>query len=184
MVEAQNDAQRTFELSTFGEISNEIDAERRLVAPMLERAVRSPWPGDLAATQLRVQHWFDGVPVPVIGFLDLAFMGRVDIDLKTTKACPSKPRGDHVRQVSLYRAARGRRGGLMYVTDKRSAYFEIDDEQVAEALADLRSAALSLMKFLDRVEDAADALSLLPIDGDDYRASPKIIAAVAMLRAA
>src|SRR5579864_5013383 len=36
--EAQHAAERTFELSTFGEISDEIDAERKLVAPMLERA--------------------------------------------------------------------------------------------------------------------------------------------------
>jgi hypothetical protein len=80
--------------------------------------------------------------------------------------------------VALYRAARERRGGVLYVTDKRWAFYEIDDNEMRPALADLQVAALSLMQFLDRIHSAKDALSCLPIDWDDWRASPHIRTAV------
>jgi hypothetical protein len=63
----------------------------------------------LSASSLNLwmaNHWFDRVPVPLVGYLDFAFTADIDIDLKTTRACPSWPRGNHVRQVALYRAAR------------------------------------------------------------------------------
>ena len=41
-------------------------------------------PGELAATQVRIVHWFDDVPIPIIGFVDFAFMDDRDVDLKTT----------------------------------------------------------------------------------------------------
>ena len=47
--------------------------------------------GHLTAVQLRVEHFFDPVPIPVIGYVDMAFDG-VDVDLKSTKAIPSAPR--------------------------------------------------------------------------------------------
>jgi hypothetical protein len=110
----------SFELNALGELSDEIEAERSLVNLMLDRACRWTAPGELTGTQLRIEHWLDGVQVPLVGFLDFAFSSDIDVDLKTTRACPSRPRGNHVRQVALYRAARGRRGGLLYVTDKGS----------------------------------------------------------------
>ena len=123
--------------------------------------------------QLRIEHWLDGVQVPLIGYLDFAFSSDIDVDLKTTRACPSSPRGNHVRQVALYRAARGRRGGLLYVTGKRLAYFEIGDQDAETALDDLRAAALSLSQFLGKVRNADEALACLPYNPDDFRTTPK-----------
>jgi PD-(D/E)XK nuclease superfamily len=171
--EARTAAADSFELNAVGELSEEVDAERSLVLPMLHRA--STWipPGELTATQLRIEHWLDDVPVPLVGYLDFAFVAGIDIDLKTTRACPSKPRGNHVRQVALYRAARGRRGGLLYVTDRKLAYFEIDDIDAQAALDDLRDAALSLSQFLAKVRGADDALACLPYNPDDFRTTLK-----------
>lgn len=171
--QAQAAAGDSFELNALGDLSDEAEAERALVSLMLDRACRWTAPGDLAASQLRIEHWFDDVPVPLVGFLDFAFAAEIDIDLKTTRACPSQPRGNHVRQVALYRAARGRRGGLLYVTAKKLGYFEIDDADAEAALDDLRAAALSLSQFLAKVADADDALACLPYNPDDFRTSPK-----------
>jgi hypothetical protein len=123
--------------------------------------------------QLRIEHCFDDVPVPLVGFLDFAFVTGIDVDLKTTRARPSQPRGNHVRQVALYRAARQRRGGLLYVTDKKFAYFEIDDAYAQAGLDDLRAAALSLSQFLAKVSDTEEALACLPYNPDDFRTTPK-----------
>jgi hypothetical protein len=171
--QAQAAAGESFELNALGDLSDEADAERALVTQMLDRACRWTVPGELAASQLRIEHWFDGVPVPLVGYLDFAFADGIDVDLKTTRACPSQPRGNHVRQVALYRAARGRRGGLLYVTAKKLAYFEIDNADADAALDDLRTAALSLTRFLAKVRDADDALACLPYNPDDFRTSPK-----------
>jgi hypothetical protein len=163
----------SFELNALGDLSDEVEAERGLVISMLDRAFGWTTPSDLAATQLRIEHWLDGVQVPLIGYLDFAFSCGIDVDLKTTRACPSSPRGNHVRQVALYRAARGRRGGLLYVTGKRLAYFEVGDQDAETALDDLRAAAVSLSQFLGKVRNADEALACLPYNPDDFRTTPK-----------
>jgi hypothetical protein len=170
---ARNAAADTFELNAVGELSDDVEAERRLIFVMLDRASIWTPPSELAASQVRIEHWLDGIQVPLIGFLDFAFSTDIDVGLKTTRACPSRPRGNHVRQVALYRAARSRRGGLLYVTDKRVAYFEVHDEDAKAALDDLRAAALSLSQFLSKVRDADDALACLPYNPDDFRTTPK-----------
>ena len=170
--QAQAAACDTFELNAVGDLSDDVDAERGLIESMLDRACRWTAPGALTATQVRIEHWLDDVPVPLIGFVDFAFDSAIDVDLKTTRACPSTPRGNHVRQVALYRAARGRRGGLLYVTAKRLAFFEISDEDASSALATLRAAALSLSQFLAKVGSAEEALACLPYNPDDFRTTP------------
>lgn len=166
-------AHQSFDLNSqnYSEIDGDMTAERELIVPML--ATCSSWqaPSDLNATQIKVEYFFDPVPVPVIGYVDLAFEGR-DIDLKTTKAIPSTPRPDHARQVSLYRAARNRAGGLLYVSGKRHLYHEVTDDMMNNSLADLEAAALSLQNFLARCEGKEDVLRSLPVDYGHY-AAPK-----------
>lgn len=165
-------AEDNFLLNSVGEINDEIDAERANVKAMIFECMKWKPPGPLLATQIRVEHHFDGIPIPVMGYVDLSFEGP-DIDLKTTKACPSAPRGDHVRQVALYRAARKKRGGLLYVTGKKHAYYEVEDDVAAAALAEMREDALSLCNFLGNFKDRASVLRSLPIDWEDFRA-PKV----------
>lgn len=162
-------AHNSFDMNAQGESTDEIDAERALIAPMIEQCIKWSPPSALNAVQLRTEHFFDPIPIPVIGYLDLAFDG-IDIDLKTTKAIPSAPRPDHVRQVALYRAARGRAGGLLYVSSKRHAYYDVDDESMEIALEELRAAALSMQNFLARMDSREDVLRSLPVDYSDFRA--------------
>lgn len=161
-------ATQAFDLNSKGELTDELEAERDLIKPMVEQCALWKPPADLLATQLRVEYWFESVPVPVVGFLDMSFEDGTDIDLKTTKACPSSPRPDHVRQVSLYRASRNRKGGILYVTGKRHAYFDVDDDMMARGLSDLESDAISLMHFLSRSPDRWSAIRSLPMDTDSY----------------
>lgn len=163
-------AHQSFDLNSGGVIDE--GGERDLIAPMIEQCAKWKPPSDLNATQLKVEWHFDPVPIPVIGFLDLAFDG-IDIDCKSTKALPSTPRAEHVRQVSLYRAARGREGGLFYVTSKKHAYYPVTDEMMDEALSELQAAAYSLNNFLSRMDSKEDIFRSLPVDYDHYQA-PKI----------
>lgn len=164
-------AHQSFDLNA-KDYPDDATEERDLIAPMVEQCSRWKAPSTLNATQLRVEYFFDPIPVPIVGYLDFGFEG-IDIDLKTTKACPSTPRADHVRQVSIYRAARNRSGGLLYVTGKRHQYFGVDDDAMNEALSELHADALSLNNFLARCDAREDVLRSLPVDYDHFRA-PKV----------
>lgn len=170
--EATDMAHQAFDQNAAGEIADEISAERDMIAPMLEQCIKWKAPSDLLASQIKIEHWLDDVPVPVIGYVDFAFDG-IDVDLKTTKACPSSPRPNHARQVALYRAARKRGGGLLYVTPKRREFYPVDDDMAERALNDLRCDALSLMAFLARMDSARDAIHCLPMDTDNFRFKSK-----------
>lgn len=179
--EAKADALQTFELNAGGDLADDVEAERRLIGPMLDviaKAIPILNLGSLNATQLRVEHWFEDLPIPVIGYIDFAF-DPLDLDLKSTKACPSKPRGDNARQIALYMAARQKRGMLLYVTDKRFAPYELSKEDAESALSDLEVSARSLYWFLGRVDDGKDAMRCLPWNTDDFRSNPKTKVALA-----
>ena len=150
-----------FPLNDQGYAEDDVIAERELIAPMVEQCAKWQAPSTLNAAQLKIEYYFDPIPIPVIGYLDFAFDG-IDVDLKTTKACPSTPRSDHIRQVSIYRAARNKAGGLLYVTNKRHAYFDVPDDAMNEALAELHADALSLNNFLSRMDTREDAFRSLP----------------------
>lgn len=198
--QAMRAAWQSFDMNSLGLLDDETVPERGLIEPMLRQCENwcrgitvedsfnnymrtsdegrawvaapenNPRPlPPLNATQLRVEHWLDNIPIPIVGYLDFAFEFG-DVDLKTTKACPSVPRPEHVRQVSLYRAARGRGGGLLYVTTKKHAYFDVDDESMEQSISDLTADALSLRNFLARCDSKEDALRSLPIDYDNFRA--------------
>lgn len=163
-------AHQTFDQNMLGEIRDDIDAERDLIAGMVEQCQKWKPPGPLSATQIKVEHWFEGVSVPVIGYVDFAFEAG-DVDLKTTKACPSKPKADHARQIALYRAARNRPGGLLYVTPKRHEYFQLDDADAERSLSELHAVALTLERFLSRFASGEweDAIRCLPMNRDSFR---------------
>lgn len=171
--QAYDAAHQSYDLNCKSGIADAVDieAEGELISGMIDQCALWKPPSALNATQIRVEYYFDPIPVPVIGFVDFAFEGH-DIDLKTTKAIPSSPRPEHARQVSLYRAARNRTGGLLYVSAKRHLYHEVTDEMMNESLAELKAAALSLNNFLARCDGRDDALKSLPIDYGHY-AAPK-----------
>ena len=153
-----------------GEISDEIDAEKELIKGMVGQCELWKPPSPIIASQLRVEHWFDGVSIPVIGFIDFLFEDGL-IDLKTTKAIPSAPKADHCRQVALYSTVKERPASLLYVSAKKHACYTLGAEQTERSLFELQSAAVSLERFLSRFIDAEDCVRCLPINRDSFRFS-------------
>lgn len=168
-------AYQSYDLNSkdFTEDDDELIEQRALIAPMLTECIKWKPPSDLNATQLKIEYFFDPVPIPVIGYLDFAFECGTDIDLKTTTKCPSVPYPAHVRQVSIYRAARNRKGGVLYVTPKRHEYYQVTDDMMNDAILELHAAALSLNNFLARMDTREDVFRSLPVDYSHFQA-PKI----------
>lgn len=161
-------AMSRFEVEAQGEASDEVQAERSNIMPMLDQAITAF--GSLGlpvAAQLKTEARFDGLDVPVIGYLDFLFDGLV-VDLKTTKACPSEIKPDHARQVSLYLHSRDykEKGRVLYVTAKKNAAYDVVNAEVA--VEAIRRDALALQRFLARVDSGKDALSILAPDTDHF----------------
>ena len=126
---------------------------------MLNEAVRA-WDqnglGVPITQQVRTELWLDGLEVPIIGYADYILDGFC-LDLKTTLRCPSSPRFNHALQISGYAKARSEdRGGLFYVTPKKSAIYMIGQEEIDRSIADVHRRALSVQTSLRMAMDQSN----------------------------
>lgn len=156
---------------TQGEVSDEIDAAHARLAPLLARAIEAFKDAPIPTSyQARVQCWLDDVPVPLSGFTDWEWPDAIN-DLKTTKACPSAPRPDHVMQMGVYWSARGREKAcrLVYVTEKKHAVYTVEPSDMEAALAEMRASARALMRFLHHMPSGLAAVNALAGDTSSYR---------------
>jgi hypothetical protein len=161
-------AAASFEANAQGVCDEETSAERENVPAMLKVAIESfGEPPELMAAQLRIECFLDGVSIPVCGYIDFCFE-EFDVDLKTTKQCPSSPRPDHARQAALYRYARGKEGGLHYVTGKKWARYMLSDEEANDHIIAMRRDALALQRFLEAAESPSEAIKRLPCNTDSF----------------
>ncbi len=161
--------QQTFEANAQGDLSEEVETERAALNDYLTGALAGAFPllnKELVATQLRTELWLDRIPVPVIGYADFVFGDASLIDLKTTLRIPSEPKPEHARQVAIYMAASENTGGLLYVSPKKFTPYQVEDRD--QHIRALTRDAQSLMWFLRRCEDKADAIRSLPADVDHY----------------
>ena len=157
-----------FEIDAQGDASDEVQKERDAIRLMLEQAVpffaARPIP---IGRQVKVEAWIDGVPVPVIGYLDYLYEDGL-VDLKTTHRLPSEPTRSHVAQTAIYWKARKVRPTLFYATTQKKAPFELSDEQLAEGWSDMERAAKALMSMLRRAQSGRDALEMFAPDFSSF----------------
>lgn len=172
LAEAEAVALANFADRTQGVADEEHEAERALIVPMLRQAAQAlsdaPIP---VARQVKIEHYANGVEVPIIGFIDYIFED-FGLDLKTTKACPSSIKADHGRQVATYAEARQQPFKVLYVTTKKSALYDLTPEDQAIHLRDIERQARAVRHLLRHSEDAADAARFFAPVLDDFRWSP------------
>jgi len=177
---ANEAAEREWLNKTQGDVSEDVEAVKARIAPTLAVAIQAVGQAETpTAAQARVECWLDGVPLPLVGYTDLEWPDAI-VDLKTTKAVPSAPRPDHVCQMAVYWLARGREKGcsLLYCSDKKSAVHRLEPDDMEVALADMATTARTLERFLSRVRDGRDAITLLPADTSGFRWTPPLIEAL------
>lgn len=166
-------AYQNFAMNTGGDASDEADAERDNLEPMLVQAITAlkgaPTP---TARQIKIEHWVDGIEVPIIGYVDYLFEDH-GIDLKTTKMCPSSIKADHGRQIALYAKAKSRPFKILYVTAKKFGLYPLTDNEAAVHLRDLERHARAVRHLLDRSKDPLDAFRFFASEFSDFRWSEK-----------
>lgn len=157
-----------FELDALGDMGDEVVKERQNIEPILAQAVEIMKPhGMPTARQYKIEHWLDGIEVPVIGYVDYLYPGKL-IDLKTTLRMPSEPRPDHAVQVSLYHKATGREPLLAYVTPKKACVMPLTDEQITTAMWTVNQSAKAVRALLSAVESKEQAASLFVPDFSSF----------------
>jgi len=127
-------------------------------------------------TQLRVDRSLDGMPVPILGYLDLHWPEHgLTLDIKTTHRIPSEISTNHARQVGLYVHGTNHQARVAYCSPKRIAVYELTDttRPVAEAVA----IAQRMDRFLAISPDPQVLAALLVPDTDHYFYANPIAAA-------
>ncbi len=125
--------------------------------------------GKPTSTQGKIEHHFDAIAVPFIGYYDIEWKNHnILVDIKTTHALPSKISINHARQVSLYAVALG--NGIdprvTYVTPKKSATYRVDD--VSEHVKALERIGSAIQRFLSISEDPYELAKHVMPDVDSF----------------
>jgi hypothetical protein len=167
--EAIERAKHAFETEAQGEISPEIDKERRALPGMVRQAaVVFRQLGEPEARQQRVEVWLDGIEVPLVGYCDYSY-SRFCVDLKTTHALPSQPRPDDAVQVAFYGDALSLRPGLVYATPRKYGVYPHYNIDIDAARRVLRQSARAIRAMLAATENREHAAALFVPDVDNFR---------------
>lgn len=159
VAECQKLALEKFHTLTRLSADQRIEKERDTIAPSVEIALAElrqygvpDTPEDGRQHKISVQ--LDGVPVPVIGYLDFKWSEHGIIgDLKSTARIPSEISPAHCRQGAIYvRAGSNVQCRMMYISNKRIAVYPVDN--VAAHVAEFIRAAKAIENFLNLSNDA------------------------------
>lgn len=136
-----------------------IEKEREMIAPAVEIALAElrqygvPEKPE-GSRQHKIEIQLPGVPVPLIGYLDLLFPqhGMV-VDLKTTSRIPSEISEAHSRQGAIYAAAKSNHQiRFAFVSAKKVAVYALDN--AADHLAEVCRAAQAIENLLSLSDDS------------------------------
>ena len=114
---------------------------------------------DLEAYQEKVEVQIEDMPVPIIGYIDFRFKGKI-VDLKTSTRMPTRPTEAQKRQMALYSMAYPKSGvDLFFATPKEHKKFTLKNLTLYKK--QLRKVALSIQKFLSISDDKHELASLM-----------------------
>ena len=114
---------------------------------------------DLEAYQEKVEVQIEDMPVPIIGYIDFRFKGKI-VDLKTSTRMPTRPTEAQKRQMALYSMAYPNSSvDLFFATPKEHKKFTLKNLTLYKK--QLRKVALSIQKFLSISDDKHELASLM-----------------------
>lgn len=103
--------------------------------------------------------------MPITGFTDLHYpQHKLTVDLKCTQRCPSEMSKSHLRQAAIYKQATGDKIKFLYVTGKKTQWFEVDD--VADTLAEFKAIVARMNNLL--ALDVDTIVNVVPVVDSYY----------------
>ena len=114
---------------------------------------------NLEAYQEKVEVQIEDMPVPIMGYIDFRFKGKI-VDLKTSTRMPTRPTEAQKRQMALYSMAYPDSSvDLFFATPKEYKRFTLKNLTLYKK--QLRKVALSIQKFLSISDDKHELASLM-----------------------
>lgn len=114
---------------------------------------------DLEAYQEKVEVQIEDMPIPIMGYIDFRFKGKI-VDLKTSTRMPTRPTEAQKRQMALYSMAYPDSSvDLFFATPKEHKTFTLKNLTLYKK--QLRKVALSIQKFLSISDDKHELASLM-----------------------
>lgn len=118
--------------------------------------------------QHKIEVMLEGVPVPIIGFLDFEFADEV-IDTKTTNAIPSQMPPAHARQFSLYKTAKmDKRMRGAYISSKRMDILTLDRDTYDRSMVEIVAMAKRMERFLSVSDDPQELAAIVSHDPSTF----------------
>lgn len=159
-------ALKSFELNAQGDLSEDVAKQRAAIPDFVRQAGAAFRPlGMPTARQFKIEYWFDGIEIPVIGYIDYLWPEFLK-DLKTTFRIPSTPEEDHKVQVSIYSFAAKRPAGLIYVSPKRAAPYDVAD--TLEPMHTAVKSAHAIRRLLSMSGDRSEIASVFVPDFSSF----------------
>lgn len=125
--------------------------------------------GPPSSSQGKIEHFVEGLQVPIIGFYDFEWIDHgILLDLKTTHRIPSSISTSHARQVALYRATRGDNldARISYVSTRKACTYRL--ENAGEHVRALEKIAFAIQRFLSVSTDPHELAGILVPDVDSF----------------
>lgn len=118
--------------------------------------------------QHKISVMLEGVPVPVIGYLDFLFEQHgIIVDLKTQLRLSSEISEPHARQVALYQAAKGNyQARIAYTTPKKIGVYVLESGR--QHLDALRQICIRLDRFLSVSKDPQELAGIVVPDFSSF----------------
>lgn len=146
------------------------NSEAEAIGDMVRQGLKELRPyGKPSSMQGKVEHFVEGLGVPLLGFYDFEWIEHgILLDLKTTHRVPSEISTSHARQVALYRACRGDNleARLSYVSTRKAVTYRL--ENAGEHIRALERIAFTIQRFLSISNDPAELAGIVSPDVDSF----------------
>lgn len=118
--------------------------------------------------QHRIEVMIEGIPIPLVGFLDFELADEV-IDTKTTNAIPSQMPPAHARQFSLYKHAKmDKRMRGAYISSKRMDILTLDRDTYDRSMVEIVAMAKRMERFLSVSDDPQELAAIVSHDPSTF----------------
>ena len=126
----------------------------------------------------KIEHWFEGVAVPLIGYYDFKWDDHgILVDLKSQLKLASEINVAHARQVALYVADTNYSARIAYVTPKKHAVYQLENARAH--LESLRRIAMACQAFCAVSSNPDDLVAITAPDVSSYFFSDPVARATA-----
>jgi hypothetical protein len=135
-----------------------------MMTGLIERLTGYP---ELICRNVAASTHISGINIPIMSWAGFVFPDRI-LEIKTSKRLPSEISTADAKMLAIDSLTRNLPAEIIYVTGKKTAYFNLNEYQREEAIKEIIQDAMSLQTMLESFEDGNKALRMYPINPTNW----------------